>query len=97
MSRVLKIIPRTLQEITLEQAIKSFLLECRTKNLSPRTIGRYEEHIEYFVDFLRGMYPDSECPLSLVTEYTLKTFIQYHKQRENQRKQQFHRMVKHGK
>lgn len=95
MNKVVKIIPRTLQEITLEQAIKSFLLECRTKNLSSRTTGRYEEHIEYFVNYLKKPYLDSECALSLVTEHTLKTFIQYHKQRENQRKQQFHRMVKH--
>ena len=80
-------IPETLQDISIEQSLRSFLLDCRARNLSPQTVAWYEKRIMYLVEFLRNCQPqDGVCPLSLLTEHNVKKFIQYHMEREQRRK-----------
>lgn len=86
MQSALKIIPNSLQCISVPQALKAFLLDGETKNLSPRTIDWYEERIGYFIQYLSRTTQTEPVPLSLVTEESVKIFIAYHKGRENQKK-----------
>ena len=36
----------------MEELAKEFILDCRVRNLSPRTVRNYEKQLSYFVRFL---------------------------------------------
>ena len=36
----------------MEELAKEFILDCRVRNLAPRTIRNYEKQLSYFVRFL---------------------------------------------
>lgn len=48
--KILKLIPTSLSQISFEQAVNLFLLECNNKNLSQRTVHWYKTRIDYFAN-----------------------------------------------
>lgn len=41
----------------LEELKNEFILDCKVRNLSPRTVHNYEKQLNYFVRFLKESYP----------------------------------------
>ena len=44
----------TLNQLTLDFALKVWLLDCEARKLSPKTITTYEEQLKWFFEFARG-------------------------------------------
>lgn len=80
MQQVAKLIPRSLEEIPLTQALHAFLLDSRAKNLSPRTVEWYEEKLSYFVEYFSRMY--GEPTIHRLNNESVKLFIQHSQTRE---------------
>ena len=38
--------------MTMEELKNEFILDCKARNLAPRTIGNFEKQLNYFVRFL---------------------------------------------
>ncbi len=83
MSTILSLIPDKLQEISLEQALKAYLLDCQARNLSTETIFWYRQRITWFYEFLKARTALSSCPVSLLHEENIRLFIQHQKEKEN--------------
>ena len=39
--------------MSIEELAKEFILDCRVRNLSPRTVRNYEKQLAYFTRFLK--------------------------------------------
>lgn len=85
MSQILSLIPDRLQEVSLQQTLKAYLLDCDAKNLSRGTILWYEAKLKDFIQFLQTRTGLPACPLSVLTEESIRLYIQHHKERENPR------------
>ncbi len=85
MNSNIPMIPDRLQDISIEQALSLYLLDCQTRNLSPRTVPWYEAKIRGFFEFLRTAYAVTSCPVSVLTEEPIRRYIQHCKEREHLR------------
>lgn len=85
MNAVVTLVPNKLQEISLAQTIKSFLLDCQLKNLSPGTVRWYEGKIKDLVHFLQNETSTESLTISHLTEENIKAFLRYEMGRKNLR------------
>jgi integrase/recombinase XerD len=68
---------------SFQEAKEIFILNCKTKNLSNKTVSWYEEKLKYFSDYLYQNYPEIE--LNSITPDIIKSFI-FHLQRKEHAK-----------
>lgn len=69
---------------SFSEAKRIFLLHCRAKNLSPRTIPWYEKKLGYFEKFLREVFPEASLPS--VMPAMIKDYICWLQGKEHERK-----------
>lgn len=79
-----KITSDSLTVTSFAEAKRIFLLHCRAKNLSPRTIPWYEKKLGYFEQFLRENFPYENLPS--VTPAMIKEYICWLQRKEHQKK-----------
>lgn len=78
------IIPEHLTISSFKEAKEIFLLHCRAKNLSPKTIPWYGEKLGYFEGFLNARY--QHIPLYGVTANIIKEYICFLQEKEHGKK-----------
>lgn len=76
-------IPERVALSSFSEAKALFLLHCRAKNLSKRTVPWYEEKLAYFERFLQQHYPDVD--LTALTPALIKDFICEQQRRDNEK------------
>lgn len=89
MIQAVRRIPKTLQEVSVEQTLRSFLLDCSARNLSPQTTAWYERRVNYLLEFLKNENASplpGDLPLSHLTEQNVKLFIQHHRERAHKKR-----------
>lgn len=67
-----EMVPVALPTTTFDEARRMFVLHCRAKNLSGRTIPWYEEKLKHFEAFVKEKYPGMDAaaaPAAVIKEY----------------------------
>jgi integrase/recombinase XerD len=81
--KLVRLIPGTVSSTSIEEVLSSFLIECKAKNLSPRSIECYEERIGYFIEFLKLYFPNLN--LNSISPNHIRLFIKFLQEREHKK------------
>ena len=67
--------------MTMEELKNEFILDCKARNLAPRTIGNFEKQLNYFVRFLEERQDVKE--LEELKPIHIKQFIAMLQEKKN--------------